>query len=335
MVQLGLSFSIFTILAIGASRRLVSRSDTEVEKRSSPSSNIRSPTSTPEDDGINSGEDYDELEDEENPTVTFSVPTGRSAGQGVVKMTINEINKIFNKKGFRGNKNRHLTRTDKMKARECRRKKKLFFRKTKKCHQPLAQGPCKTSTKWLVAVKGRLDGVCRERPCQSEASPILYNGTCVPIDNDFCPQHSRLYLNKRGVAGCDCEAGYSRGSDREGDCYRDFLPGPCQSPDSMVWLAGDCVPDPCPPGQIMWRDGGEDGEDDEDGADGDGGDGECLPAEPGLADCDGDLVLEAETQTVSCEARPGLGRAITGNTRQCRRGQVWSTWRGRCVRLFG
>ena len=333
MVQLALSFSIFTILAIGASRRLVSRSDTEVEKRSSTSPNIRGPISTSDDDAdeINFDEDYEDLEDEEDLTLTFSVPSGRSAGQGVVKMTLKEINKIFNKKGFRGNKNRHLTRTDKMKARECRRKKKLYFRKTKKCHQPLAQGPCKTNTKWLVAVKGRLDGVCRERPCQSEATPIMYNGTCVSIDNDSCPPHSRLYLNKRGVAACDCEAGYSRGSDREGDCYRDFLPGPCQSPDSMVWLAGNCVPDPCPPGQIMWSEVGDDGDDDG----GPDSTGECRPAEPGLADCEGDLVLAADTQTVTCEARPGLGRVITGNTRQCRRGQVWSSWRARCVRLFG
>ena len=136
MVQLALSFSIFTILAIGASRRLVSRSDTEVEKRSSTSSNIRGPSSTSDDDAdeINFDEDYEELEDGEDLTLTFSVPTGRSAGQGTVKMTLKEINKIFNKKGFRGNKNRHLTRTDKMKARECRRKKKLYFRKSTKCH---------------------------------------------------------------------------------------------------------------------------------------------------------------------------------------------------------
>ena len=185
MVQFGLSFSIFTILAIGAARRVVS--DTEVEKSSSTSSNIRSPTSTSGGDGINFVtsslapttapeivEDYDEAEAEENLTLTFSLPAGRSARKGVVKMTINEINKIFNKRRFRGNKNRHLTRTDKMKARECRRKKKLYFRKSKKCHQPLVQGPCKNNTKWIVAIKGRLDGVCRERPCLSAGSPILY-----------------------------------------------------------------------------------------------------------------------------------------------------------------
>merc|ERR1719411_2055614 len=203
MVQFGLSGSIFTILAIGAAHRVVSRSDTEVGKSSLTSSNTRSPTSTSGGDGIDLVtsrlaqtaqpeivEDYDEAEaEEESLTLTFSLPTGRSARSGVVKMTINEINKIFNKRRFRGNKNRHLTRTDKMKARECRRKKKLYFRKTKKCHQPLAQGPCKTNTKWLVAVKGRLDGVCRERACLDAATPILYNGTCVPIDGGSCPQY--------------------------------------------------------------------------------------------------------------------------------------------------
>merc|ERR1719219_1207775 len=117
MVQFGLSFSIFTILAIGASQRLVSRSDTEVEKSSSTSSNNRSPTSTSDGDGINFvtssltptavpeiGEDYDELEAVENLNLTFIIPTSRSARNGAVKLTINEINKIFNKRGFRRKK---------------------------------------------------------------------------------------------------------------------------------------------------------------------------------------------------------------------------------------
>lgn len=237
-------------------------------------------------------------------------------------MTINEINKIFNKRGFRGNKNRHLTRTDKMKARECRRKKKLYFRKSKKCHQPLVQGPCKNSTKWIVAIKGRLDGVCRERPCLDPASPILYNGTCVPIDNAECPQYSRLYLNKRGEGYCDCETGFSRLSDGDGDgsCYRDFLPGPCDGPgSSLVLVAGACVAQPCQAGEIRWSQG------------------ECRPAQPDLAQCEGDLELQADSQVVTCQPWPDqdLGRAITGGTRQCRRGQVWSSWRRSCVRLFG
>jgi len=329
-----LSFSIFTILAIGGARREASRSDTEVEKSSSTSSNIRSPTSTSGGDGINSltsglaptaapeiVEDYDEAEAEENLTLTFSLPAGRSSRNRarVVKMTINEINKIFNKRGFRGNKNRHLKRTDKMKARECRRKKKLYFRKTKNCHQPLLQGPCKASTKWIVAVKGRLDGVCRPRPCLDGATPILYNGTCVPIDSGSCPQHSRLYVNKRGEGYCDCEAGYSRLSDGAGDCYRDFLTGPCDPGASLVLVGGECVPSPCQPGEMMWSDG------------------ECWPAQPDLAQCEGDLELHPATQTLTCQPWPAqeMGRAITGNTSHCRRGQVWSRWRGRCVRLFG
>lgn len=329
-----MSFSIFTILAIGASRRLVARADTEVEKSSSTSSNKRSPTSTSGGDGINfvtssltptavpeMSEDYDEMEAEEELTLTFSLPSGRSARNGLVKMTINEINKIFNKRDFRGNKNRHLTRTDKMKARECRRKKKLYFRKSQKCHQPLVQGPCKTSNKWLVAIKGRLDGVCRERPCLDDATPILYNGTCVPIDNEDCPQYSRLYLNKRGEAYCDCETGYSRLSDGDGDCYRDFLTGPCVPGSSLVLVAGQCVPDPCQAGEIMWSDG------------------KCRPVQAGLDQCEGDLELQPDTELVTCQARQDPGapgpRVIMGNTRTCRRGQVWSRWRGRCVRLFG
>jgi len=318
---------------MGASKRLVSRSDTEVEKSSSTSSNNRSPTSTSDGDGINFvtssltptavpeiGEDYDELEAVENLNLTFIIPTSRRARNGAVKLTINEINKIFNKRGFRRNKNRHLTRTDKKKARECRRKNKLYFRKNKKCHQPLVQGPCKNSTKWIVAIKGRLDGVCRERPCLEDAAPILYNGTCVPIDSGDCPPNSRLYLNKRGEAYCDCEAGYSRLSDGDGDgdCHRDFLAGPCAAAgSSLVLVAGECVPHLCQPGEMLWRDG------------------DCHPASPDLAECDGDLELLTSPHTVTCQARQARGRVITGSTRHCRRGQVWSSWRGRCVRLFG
>ena len=330
MLQFGMSLCIFTILAIGASQ--FSRSETEAEKNSSTSSNIRSPTSTSDGDGINFvisgltptavpeiGEDYDKLETE-NLNLTFIVARGRSARKGVVKMTINEINNIFNKRGFRGNKNRHLTSTDKIKARECRRKNKLYFRKNKKCHQPLVQGPCKNSTKWIVAIKGRLDGVCRERPCLDEATPILHNGTCVPIDYHACPRYSRLYLNKRGEGYCDCEAGYSRLSDGDGVCYRDFLPGPCDAGSSLVLVGGKCVLSPCPAGEMMWQDGS------------------CHPADPGLAECEGDLELVADLPSppsLSCRGWPGRGRVITGNSRHCRRGRVWSSWRGSCVRLFG
>jgi len=282
------------------------------------------PTSTSDGDGINfvlssqntgleiSGDDYyDEFETEKNRTLAlfFSNPTARNR---LVKMTINEINKIFNKRDFIRNKNRHLTRTDKMNARECRRKKKLYFRKTKKCHRPLVQGPCKNSTKWIIAIKGRLDGVCRERPCLDDATPILYNGTCVPIDNEDCPQHSRLYMNKRGEGYCDCDGGYSQYED--GLCYREQLAGPCEN--QTVLVGGECVTSPCQPGEMMWSDG------------------ECHRTEPDLDQCDGHLLLDT-AGTVTCQPRQDMGRAITGNTRNCRRGRVWSSWRRKCVRIFG
>ena len=185
MVQFRLSLCIFTtILGIGASRRLVSDTETEIERSSPLSTNITHPTNTSNSDGVDSvpssqstdlkiTEDYyEDATAEENRTVSFGDPTARNK---LLKITVNEINQIFNKRGFLRNKNRHLTRTDKMKARECRRKKKLYFRKSTKCHRPLVQGPCKDSTKWIVAIKGRLDGVCRERPCLDDDAPILYN----------------------------------------------------------------------------------------------------------------------------------------------------------------
>ena len=320
MVQLGLSLCIFTtILGIGAAGRLLSDTETEIEGTSTPSVNITNPTNTSDRDGRDSvtfsqsteiTEDYYD-ETEEDRMLSFPIPADRKK---IVKMTVNEINQIFNKGGFLRNKNRRLTRTDKMKARECRRKKKLYFRKTKKCHDPLVQGPCKDSTKWIVAIRGRLDGVCRQPACLDDAAPIFYKGTCVPIDNDDCPQHSRLYMNRRGEGYCGCEEGHSQyqGS----SCHRDYFPGPCTN--STVLVAGQCLADPCQPGQLLWRDG------------------ECHPASPSVSDCEGELVLDTDSHSLTCQPRHDLGRAVLpGSVRRCRRGTVWSRWRGKCVTLFG
>ena len=307
-----MSLCIFTtILGIGAAARLPSTSNTEIET-SSLSVSVRPPG-----DGVNFvnrdteteiSEDYYDQTEEENITFSFEDPAARHK---LVKMTVKEINQIFNKREFLRNKNRRLTRTDKMKARDCRRKNELFFRKTKRCHSPLEQGPCKQATKWIVSIRGRLDGVCRERPCLDEATPILYNGTCVSIDNEDCPQYSRLYLNKRGEGYCDCEEGYSQHS---GSCHRDHLPGPCA--DSTVLVGGHCLPHPCPEGRILWTNG------------------ECHLVSASLSECEGDVELDPDSQTLTCQ--PQLGRGIvTGWSRSCRSGLAWSSWRGRCVRLFG
>ena len=325
MARVPVSLCIFTtILGIGAAARLVSLSNTEreIEKTSSSSVNITNPENTSAGDGIKfvtssrdteldiTGDYYDQTEEEENGIFSFQDPSARNK---LVRMTVKEINKIFNTRGFLRNKNRRLTKKDKRKARECRRRSELFFRKTKSCHPPVEQGPCKDPTKWIVAIRGRLDGVCRERPCLDEATPILYNGTCVSIDNDDCPRYSRLYLNKRGEGYCDCREGFSQHS---GSCHRDHLPGPCSN--STVLVSGQCQADPCPQGRMVWRDG------------------ECHLASSSLSSCEGDLHLEPESQTVSCLPPPGRGRAIlSGSSRSCRSGMVWSSWRGSCVRLFG
>merc|ERR1711915_889046 len=113
------------------------------------------------------------------------------------EMTIKEINDIFGKKKKkRGLKNKSkLSQQEKKAARNCRRKKLLYSLKDKKCHEPTTSGPCRNN-KWFVAIKGKLQGVCRRIPCTNEDTPILYNETCSPIYG-VCPDRQRLFLNKK------------------------------------------------------------------------------------------------------------------------------------------
>ena len=74
-----------------------------------------------------------------------------------------------------------------------------------------------------------------------------------------------LYL--RGVAFCDCLAGWSLDA-RTGSCHRDRLP--CPAPEEGVWLGGSCHAHQCGPGMTLW---GEEG----------AGAGACLPLDSGPA----------------------------------------------------
>ena len=73
----------------------------------------------------------------------------------LIKMTQADVNQIFNKRRFGKNKNRHLTKSDRKKARECRKKDKLFSRRDKKCYHPLSEEPCRAANKWFVALAGK------------------------------------------------------------------------------------------------------------------------------------------------------------------------------------
>ena len=171
----------------------------------------------------------------------------------LIKMTSSEINQIFNKAGFSRNKNRTLTKSDRKKARECRRKNKLFFRHDKKCYHPFARGPCKT-TKWIVAHRHKSragEGVCRPRLCPEDQ--VSFNSSCVSLtDPDICPPTQQLTLTDGGHAVCDClDGSYSRAANDE-TCYRNFLQGPCN--ESQAWNNGMCQESSCEPGQILWSD---------------------------------------------------------------------------------
>ena len=169
-----------------------------------------------------------------------------------IRMTAEDINQIFNKRKFTKNKNKRLTKSDRKKALECRKKDKLFFQRDKKCYHPLAQEPCRTANKWFVAHKTRLDGVCRIKPCLGDNKLVSLNGTCVSYDGDNCPgEHNRVYLNIDGKGYCGCQDGFSKDS-RDGSCYRNYLQGPCSQ--SQTWVNANCLEHSCPPGNVFWRD---------------------------------------------------------------------------------
>ena len=135
----------------------------------------------------------------------------------LIKMTATDINQIFNKRKFRRNKNGRLTKSDRKKALECRKKDKLLWKRDKKCYHPLAQEPCRAANKWFVAHKTRLDGVCRIKPClglsdDGDNEFISVNGTCTPADDEtICfDDKSQLELNIYGQGYYKCNQGFSK-----------------------------------------------------------------------------------------------------------------------------
>jgi len=207
----------------------------------------------------------------------------------------------------------------------------LYSTKDKSCHQPTVRGPCKDG-KWFVAVKGRLEGVCRKPPCKDDE--VLYNGSCTPIDEKepVCPEFQQLYVNKKGIGFCDCQAGFSYSTDKD-TCFRELLRGPCEGKRS-VWSRqpiedvpkefrgqghkefGRCQPSECEKGYVNWTDGKcyklvTDSL--------------CLESESGE--------LELSEGEVRC-SMTGMGRSILGGRNKCRRGRSWSHRRQRCIRVF-
>ena len=176
----------------------------------------------------------------------------------IIRMKESEINKIFNKRKFR--KNKRLTKTDRKKIRECRKKDKLFSRRDKKCYHPLTEEPCGAkSNKWFVARKSQIVGVgvCRPKPCLEDDKPISLNGTCVAQDDSTCPLFQEVVHTFEGEAICDCREGFSSSNidtTTNITCHRDHMRGPCE--DDRVWIQGKCRRRRgCGEGQTLWHDG--------------------------------------------------------------------------------
>jgi len=244
-------------------------------------------------------------------------------------ITLKEINQIFDKKKHKVNSNSKLSHSDKKKARACRKKQLLFSLTDTKCHNPTSEGPCRNN-KWFVAVKGKLEGVCRRNLCTSEENPIMYDGTCSGL-YESCPKSSRLYLNKRGRGFCDCDQGFSYNTEDD-SCHREHTQGPCG--EEETWLGrkapekhktghkvfGKCVQNKCENGEAKWKDK------------------KCYKVDSGdmfnmcLDSQHGELAIEDKLMTCKMETR---GRAvIMGAGRSCRRGRTWSSYRNRCVRVY-
>eukprot|EP00092_Neocalanus_flemingeri_P027772 GFUD01030146.1.p1 GENE.GFUD01030146.1~~GFUD01030146.1.p1 ORF type:complete len:350 (-),score=77.24 GFUD01030146.1:126-1175(-) len=261
-----------------------------------------------------------------NRKIAFTNPESRSEE---FEMTLKEINEIFGKKRHSKNKKGKLSRSDKKLARDCRKKHLLFSKKDNKCHEPTSEGPC-NNDKWFVAVKGKLEGVCRRNQCTSDETPILFNGTCSALFG-VCPNSSRLYLNKRGEGFCDCDQGFSYNIEDD-KCHREHTQGPCT--DKQTWLRrktpknhktghkvfGKCKENKCGEGEVEWKDE------------------KCYTVDRGdminmcLESQQGELVIENEVLACTMVTR---GRAVAmGIGRSCRRGRAWSSYRNRCVRVY-
>ena len=200
--------------------------------------------------------DNDNVETErEERLFTFEDPENTAE---FIRMKESDINKIFNKRKFR--KNKRLTKTDRKKIRECRKKDKLFSRRDKKCYHPLTEEPCGAkSNKWFVSRKSQIDGegVCRPKPCLKDDKPIFLNGTCVAQDDTTCPLFQEVVHTFEGEAICDCRVGFSSPNielTTNITCHRDHTQGPCEQ--DRVWIQGKCRRRRgCGEGQTLWQDG--------------------------------------------------------------------------------
>ena len=204
-------------------------------------------------------DDIDTDQEDENleRKITFANVESRS---GNIEMTLGEINEIFDKKKHKKNK---LSRGNKKKAKNCRKRGLLLSVQDRKCHEPTLQGPCKNG-EWFVAVKRKLQGFCKRKQCTSEEKPIMSNGTCSAVYGS-CPQSSRLYLNKRGKGFCDCDDGFSFNV-ADNTCHREHMQGPCAETKSWKCrkapkknkkghrVFGRCKETRCGDGEVEWRD---------------------------------------------------------------------------------
>jgi len=221
---------------------------------------------------VKSGRGQEEEEDGEDYEVELDpgeeVVLGRfGGGEQRITMKLGEIQDLF---GITAEMKRaqKLSRREKTRARECRKRGRLYLRTEQKCYKPNEPGLCRQG-RWFVAERGRLDGVCQVPPCQDPNTPILYKGTCSSV-YDTCPdQNARLYLNKRGVGFCECDEGFSFNT-ADGKCYRERTRGPCNR--QQTWLSldkkkvakdqraghkrfGKCRRTKCGEGQVKWKGG--------------------------------------------------------------------------------
>ena len=200
--------------------------------------------------------DNENVETERQDRVlTFEDPENNAE---FIRMKQSDLNKIFNKRKFR--KNKRLTKTDRKKIRECRKKDKLFSRGDKKCYHPLTEEPCGTqSNKWFVARKSQIvgQGVCRPKPCVEDDKLISLNGACVAPDDSSCPLFQEVVHTFEGEAICDCQEGFSSSTidtSTNITCHRDHLQGPCEG--DRLWIQGKCRRRRgCGEGRTLWQDG--------------------------------------------------------------------------------
>jgi len=183
-----------------------------------------------------------EVQEEEEADYTVELDPGEQVVlqgrigqvQDNVVMSLGELQDVF---GITEEMKRQerLTVREKRRARECRKRGRLYRRSDQKCYKANHQGICPVG-RWFVAEKGRLDGVCQALPCSQPDTPVLYQGTCSPVFDTCGQPNTRLYLNKKGRGFCGCDEGFSY-NHQDSRCYRERTRGPC--PDGQTWLSLD------------------------------------------------------------------------------------------------